>query len=246
MTQADIIDVEGRELVVTPVTALADSRAPAQIIKDAQERAKVVADIIASQGLFKLIKGKRYVFYEGWCTLAAQYGLVPGIEWSRPLQGGGFEAKAELRRMDTGVVVATADAECGTAGDGEWCERASYAQRSMAETRAVSKVCRVALSWVIVLAGYAATPAEEVPDGGFDNRPSAPAKPQNGRPAPPRPQTSGARKLPLSRAEACTKCDFVIPKGQDAYWEAGKGVWHLEGQCQTEFPSDDPGPQEPA
>lgn len=32
----------------------------------------------------------------------------------------------------------------------------------MAQTRAVSKVCRIALSWIMTLAGYEPTPAEEI------------------------------------------------------------------------------------
>ena len=164
------METETTEIVPTPTLNGAPMK-PADMVAAAQERAEVVANIIRRQGLAKRISGKEYVQVEGWCTLAAQYSLVPSVQWSKPLETGGFEAQAELRRMDNGAVVATAQAECGTYGDGPWMERAAYAQRSMAETRAVSKVCRVALSWVMVLAGYEVTPAEEVPDGGFDDRP---------------------------------------------------------------------------
>ncbi len=149
-----------------------DLRSPKELIAEATEKAAAVKDVIERQGLFSLISGKKYVQVEGWVTLAAMYGLVPSIESTTqiPAGPGGWEAKAELRRMDTGMVLATAEAECGTEGDGDWLTRASYAQRSMAETRAVSKVCRIALSWVIVLAGYSVTPAEEVPRDGFQDR----------------------------------------------------------------------------
>ena len=38
---------------------------------------------------------------------------------------------------------------------------------SMAQTRAVSKAFRLALSWVMTLAGYEPTPAEEMKSGGL-------------------------------------------------------------------------------
>ena len=44
-----------------------------------------------------------------------------------------------------------------------WAKRPDYARRSMAATRAVSKACRLAFSWVMVMAGYDATPREEAP-----------------------------------------------------------------------------------
>jgi len=221
---------------------LADSRAPAKIIADARERAQVVAKIIEQQHLFVQIKSKRYVKYEGWCTLAAQYGLVPGIESSRPLPTGGFEAKAELRRMDNGAVVSTADAECGTRGDDDWGDRAAYAQRSMAETRAVSKVCRLALSWVIVLAGFDATPAEEVPSGGFTEK-RQPTKAAGG--------TSSERVITIKTNGVCADCGWTIKVGEQARWdpERRREIKHPVGECPPspvkagqEAPADEPEP----
>jgi hypothetical protein len=40
---------------------------------------------------------------------------------------------------------------------------------SMAETRALSKVHSMALRWIVVLAGFSPTPAEEVPQGGTED-----------------------------------------------------------------------------
>jgi hypothetical protein len=41
----------------------------------------------------------------------------------------------------------------------------SFQLRSMAQTRAAAKALRNALAWVVVLAGYRPTPAEELPEG---------------------------------------------------------------------------------
>ena len=43
--------------------------------------------------------------------------------------------------------------------------------RSMAQTRAGAKALRNALAWVVVLAGYRPTPAEELPGSGVDDKP---------------------------------------------------------------------------
>lgn len=143
-----------------------------EVIAEAQEKAKAVAKVIEQARLAIPMGSKKYVQVEGWNTLAAQYNLVPDIEWTRPVEGGGFEARAILRHIFTGQVVSHAEAECGTPGDAErWIESPHFAQRSMAQTRAVSKVCRLALSWVMVLAGYEPTPAEEM-DGIRPGQPS--------------------------------------------------------------------------
>lgn len=49
-------------------------------------------------------------------------------------------------------------------------KRPDYAIRAMCQTRAMSRACRSAFAHVVVMmnAGLSTTPAEEVPDGGFD------------------------------------------------------------------------------
>jgi hypothetical protein len=59
-------------------------------------------------------------------------------------------------------VISRASAECGAPGEERWHDADDYAKRSMAATRATSKACRLAFSWIMTLAGYEATPAEEI------------------------------------------------------------------------------------
>ena len=40
-----------------------------------------------------------------------------------------------------------------------------------------------------------------------------------------------ARKIILKYDGTCINCDYVVPKGQTAYWEKGTGVWHID--CET-------------
>lgn len=77
---------------------------------------------------------------------------------------GGWEARVEAHTR-TGDVVGAAEAECRW-DEWAWRDRDSYALRSMAQTRATSKALRMPLGFIVELAGFSATPAEEIPDHG--------------------------------------------------------------------------------
>lgn len=113
--------------------------------------------------------GQRYIKNPGWLIMAGAAGfVVSGGEVKR--EGEGFIAKAYLRRSDTGVIVAEAEGFCSKE-EKRWKHADEYAVRSMAQTRAASKVCKLALAACVPLMGIknlSATPAEEVPPGGFD------------------------------------------------------------------------------
>jgi hypothetical protein len=85
---------------------------------------------------------------------------------------GGWRAIGEVRRMDTGSVIATAEGFLGT-DEPVWAKRPEYAKRAMAQTRAISRACRSAFAHVVVLigGGLETTPAEEVPAEGFSDSP---------------------------------------------------------------------------
>lgn len=83
---------------------------------------------------------------------------------------GGWEARVEARLHD-GTIVGAAEAECRWS-EQTWSTRDSYALRSMAQTRATSKALRLPLSFLMVLAGFQATPAEEIPIGEYGSSPT--------------------------------------------------------------------------
>ncbi len=140
---------------------------PAQFDQDieaAQHKAKSLKHIVDSQGLSIRIGNSEHLKVEAWLTIAAGYGFSPRIAWSRPLPDGGYEAHAEL--VDSmGTVIGAGEAECGTAGDDNWLGKPAFQQRSMAQTRATVRACRNKLAWVVILAGYSPTPAEEMVEG---------------------------------------------------------------------------------
>ena len=134
------------------------------------------------------IDGRRYVKVEGWQALAAMGQMTPEIEkvefaeMENPWNGEtmtGMRAVAVLRRDSDGRVLSRAQGFCSyqetlTKKDGSVVQRwhDQYAVESMAQTRAISKVCRNKLAFVLVMmnAGLQTTPAEEVPPGGFQNQ----------------------------------------------------------------------------
>lgn len=135
---------------------------PAELIARATELATPLAKLIDDRKLFSTISGRRHVRCEGWTTLAAMLGVTPH-EVSVESDQGAYVAVVELRRLSDGAAVGRASAECGGEEEPMWNERAPYARRSMALTRATAKACRLTFSWIMVLAGYDATPAEEMP-----------------------------------------------------------------------------------
>ncbi len=127
------------------------------------------------------IQGRKYVAVEGWMAIARAHGCSAGARDVERVDGG-IRAIGEVRRMFDGAVIATAE---GFVGEDEptWYggdngrgrmlpKRADYAIRAMAQTRAMSRACRSAFAHVVVMmnAGLATTPAEEVPHEGFDDR----------------------------------------------------------------------------
>lgn len=142
---------------------------PQGLIAGAAEMAGTLADLIRTRGLSTSIKGREYVQVEGWTTLGVMLGVTAREVETREAHGI-YTAVVELVRMSDGAVVSRASAECGE--EAPWCNRPRYARRSMAQTRATGKACRLAFSWIMKLAGYEVTPAEEMPADEAEQPPS--------------------------------------------------------------------------
>ena len=137
---------------------------PEEVLEVATKRAQMLKKIITKCNLAVKIGKGEHVKCEGWTTLARLNGCgVTQIGEARKRDDGAWEVRAGLRRLADGQIIAEAEHECGGEDDGVWAKRSDYAKRSMALTRAVGKVCRMNYSWIIVLAGYEATPLEEMP-----------------------------------------------------------------------------------
>lgn len=129
--------------------------------------ATALADIISAKQLFKDIQGKKYVYVDAWTTMGAMLGVVPREVSSVEIEPGVYEGIVELVRTSDGAVVGRASSICGS--EATWKNRDKYARKSMATTRAAGKAFRLAYSWIMVLANYEPTPAEEMPHGWGDS-----------------------------------------------------------------------------
>lgn len=143
---------------------------PADLVRHGAEVANALAEVINKQVLYVVIGNgasrNKYVKVEGWLTLGAMLGVIPVEDYCNRMltpEGTlhGFEAKVNLLRARDGGQVGGASAEC-TIDERNWAKRDSYSLRSMAITRATGKAFRLSFGWVMKLAGFEATPAEEM------------------------------------------------------------------------------------
>jgi hypothetical protein len=149
-----------QELELAQHAGLFKSDEPDEIIARATHTAGALAEVIQQQKLFIKISGRDHVRVEGWTLLGTLLGVFPYTVWTRPIEDG-WEARCEARTLN-GQTVGAAEAEC-LKSESNWRTRDDYAIRSMAQTRATSKALRQPLGFVMALAGFDPTPAEEMP-----------------------------------------------------------------------------------
>jgi len=166
---------------------------PADVITQATGIATQLAAIVNSRKLYTVIRGKKHVRVEGWTTLGAMLGVLPREVGVARLDDGGYEAVVELVRASDGAVIGRGSALCGM-DEPTWAQRPEYARRSMAVTRATGKAYRLGFSWIMTLAGYSPTPAEEMPDEESEKpKRKVTAKPQEST-SPPHPARPAKKK----------------------------------------------------
>jgi hypothetical protein len=164
-TAVEVVPMERAVVVAQPGQALvAEVADPSAMVDVAARLATVLKSIVDKQKLYADIKGKRYPTVEAWMTIARLDNVV-AREPVPPIrhEDGSYEAFAELLRLSDGMVIGSSSALCGTKDDAPWGGRAEPARRSMAQTRATSRAFRQQYSWIMALAGYEPTPAEEMP-----------------------------------------------------------------------------------
>lgn len=157
-----IADVTETHLARVELGTLQASR-PAEVLAGAASIATPLADLIEKRKLYSMISGRRYVGVDGWTAMAAMLGIVAREVGVVERENGVFEARVQFVRLSDGAVITEASHQCGGADDPVWAKRPGYARRSMAATRATGKAARLGFSWIMVMAGYEPTPAEEMP-----------------------------------------------------------------------------------
>ncbi len=162
-------------------------RPPEIVLDEARKAAVALQAVIAGKKDPVMMNGQQYLEYEDWQTVGRFYNVTAKVEKTEFVQYGnvrGFSASAVAIRSD-GMEVSRAEADC-LSDEPKWSKKAKYEWRdkpdgsgrerlvvgeedvplfqlkSMAQTRACAKALRNVLAWVVVLAGYRPTPAEEL------------------------------------------------------------------------------------
>jgi hypothetical protein len=217
----------GSEVVVIPQPAtLFKTDDPAEVLAKASEVATALKETVQKAGLIATIKGKEHPKVEAWQLLGSMLGVSPVplgepkvIPWPEPIppalkaihdRGLSFGFSAAYNAVKAGEIVGGGQARC-LRTEYSWKDRDDFALASMAQTRAISKTLSGPLRFVMVLAGYDATPAEEM------GAPDPPARREQVRPtdgATPR-QANGVSERPLSAEQRSRLIAAIMDKNEE-------------------------------
>ncbi len=140
---------------------------PAQLMTQAVEIANTLTRVLREKGMTRRFGAGEHVQVEGWQLAGSLLGFV-AREKGKPVElpDGSFEAEAELYNPSSGKVFTHASGYCGT-DEPSWKSKPKYARRGMAVTRSINRVYANNFRWLIKLAGFETTPAEEMTDVGI-------------------------------------------------------------------------------
>uniref|UniRef100_A0A6H1ZGC2 Uncharacterized protein n=1 Tax=viral metagenome TaxID=1070528 RepID=A0A6H1ZGC2_9ZZZZ len=162
---------------------------PDIVLENARTAANALKQVISLKSKPVILNGEQYLEMEDWelCGQFYGYTVKTGNAEQVEIDGvKGAKAHADLVDMHTGLIIGGAEAYCmrdeehwNTRPKYEWQGEGANRRRvlvgqevvpwfqlaSMAQTRAGAKAFRNRLAWVVVLAGYRPTPAEEMTEG---------------------------------------------------------------------------------
>jgi len=173
------------------------ARHPAKVLEEAKQAATALTDVIRQTRAVVKLGNSEHLKLEAWTTCARFYGCTVRTRDPEPVEIGGvmgFKAEAEVLAVVSGQVIGRATAYC-MRDEERWSERPKYEWKtvagkreriqvgtepvplfqvaSMAQTRAASKALKNVFSWVVVLAGFNPTPAEEMDQADREEAPAA-------------------------------------------------------------------------
>ncbi len=178
----------GNELTVRQSESVGIFTPPDIVLANAMTAAKALMSVVSLKKKPVIMNGEQYLEYEDWQTAGQFYGYTVRTGEAEPVEVDGVKgakAHADLINLHTGQVLGGAEAYC-MRDEEKWNTRPKYEWQgegtdrkkvkvgdevvpwfqlaSMAQTRAGAKAFRNRLAWVVVLAGYRPTPAEEIAD----------------------------------------------------------------------------------
>lgn len=206
--------IESQAIVVAPPEppAMTVARPPQQVLAEAQEAARALAQVIGNKKKKVMFGGEQYLEYEDWLTIARFYGVTAKVDEAEYVEYGdqhGFKAHASAIMNPSGQVLSAAEALC-LDSEPNWAKKPLFQLASMAQTRAAAKALRNVFSWVVVMAGYRPTPAEEM-DSVIDKPPIQTPQRASARPAVPEPE-------PFDEPEPPTTARKISTKQRGMFW----------------------------
>ena len=132
---------------------------PEQQIADATRAAKALKKVVDQGNLSKRIGQSDHLQFEAWQTVGHFYGITAKIESTHRDDDGAWYARAVTLRH--GDIIGAAESSCSP-DEENWKDKPAFQLQSMAQTRTMGKALRSVLAFVVVLAGYNPTPAEEM------------------------------------------------------------------------------------
>lgn len=102
-----------------------------------------------------------------------------GLKAERRYTVEGYDWRCRCEVYKDGTLIGAGESVCSRS-EQRWKEADDYAVMGMAQTRATSRAIAAAARWIVTLAGYSATPAEEMPPDAAQE-PPAPAPAPEGK-----------------------------------------------------------------
>lgn len=121
------------------------------------------------------------------------------VERTETAEVDGYSWECRVEVFKDGALIASGDGMCSRT-EQTWRDRDDFALRGMAQTRGTSRAIAGAAKWIVALAGYATTPAEEYGAHEAPTGPPAEAGPAYGPPVP-------ADRRQAALAEICNLLD---------------------------------------
>lgn len=139
---------------------------PKRVLERAEKVAKALKKFLDRKKKKVEFNGERYPQAEDWQFVGAFFGHTARVKSTRELKDDdgyviGYVAFAEVvNHLEQ--VVSAAEAACMRSEKNWGGTKPDFQLRSMAQTRACAKALRNVFAWVMIMAGLAPTPAEEM------------------------------------------------------------------------------------
>lgn len=165
--QLEITEQSDEALVTIPrqLPTLVRESTPEEQLEKAERICKLLKSYLDRKPRAVKFNGKRYPEADDWNFVANFFGHSTRTRWVRPIIEKekiiGFEAAVDLLRDADQGIVGAGEAAC-MRDEPNWAKKPDFQLRSMAQTRAGAKACKGKFAWVMVMAGLAPTPAEEM------------------------------------------------------------------------------------